>query len=179
MAEASARDRLYPSLLDRLVDDDPGCAIEPRENRSTTLLRLRDNLLRDLNWLFNATQPDGDLCVDELLAGTVLNYGLPALAGRPASHYDLAAVARMLREVIVRFEPRILARSLTVRAERGGIGTETGTAAGAGAGADSRNVLAFRIEGQLWSQPMPLEIFMRTEIDLESGLTQVVESKNA
>ena len=38
-------------------------------------------------------------------------------------------------------------------------------------------VLGFRIEGQLWSQPIPLEIYMRTEIDLESGLTQVVEQK--
>ncbi len=36
-------------------------------------------------------------------------------------------------------------------------------------------MLGFRIEGQLWSQPIPLEIYMRTEIDLESGLTQVVE----
>jgi hypothetical protein len=29
----------------------------------------------------------------------------------------------------------------------------------------------------MWSQPIPLEIYMRTEIDLESGMTQVVEHK--
>jgi type VI secretion system protein ImpF len=165
MAEALSRDRLYPSLLDRLIDDEPGRATEARENRSATLQRLRDNVLRDLNWLFNATQSSIDFEGDPLLSGSVINYGLPPLAGRPASQYDLGELSRVLREVILRFEPRIIAHTLKVSAER--------------AKGDTHNVLGFRIEGQLWSQPIPLEIFMRTEIDLESGLTQVVESKSA
>ncbi len=165
MAEALSRDRLYPSLLDRLVDNDPGRLTEPRENRSVTLQKLRDNVLRDLNWLFNATQSSEDFSGDDLLANSVINYGLPPLAGRPASQYDLGELSRVLREVILRFEPRIIAHTLKVRAER--------------TTADSHNVLGFRIEGQLWSQPIPLEIFMRTEIDLESGLTNVVEAKGA
>lgn len=163
MAEALSRDRLYPSLLDRLVDEEPGRTTEPRENRAATLQRLRDNVLRDLNWLFNATQSSIDFNDDPLLVGSVINYGMPPLAGRPASQYDLGELARVLRDVILRFEPRIIAHTLKVSAER--------------AGGDSHNVLGFRIEGQLWSQPIPLEIFMRTEIDLESGMTQVVESK--
>jgi type VI secretion system protein ImpF len=163
MAEALSRDRLYPSLLDRLVDEEPGRATEPRENRSASLQRLRENVLRDLNWLFNATQSSIDFEDDPLLGGSVINYGLPPLAGRPASQYDLGELARVLREVILRFEPRILAHTLKVSAERNK--------------GDTHNVLGFRIEGQLWSQPIPLEIYMRTEIDLESGLTQVVESK--
>jgi len=164
MAEALSRDRLYPSLLDRLVDDEPGKATEPREARSVTLQRLRDNVLRDLNWLFNATQSTEDIVSDEILSTSVVNYGLPALAGRPASQYDLTELSRVLRECILRFEPRILPHTLKVRAER--------------VRGDSHNVLGFRIEGQLWSQPIPLEIYMRTEIDLESGLTNVVEARN-
>ena len=163
MAEALSRDRLYPSLLDRLVDDEPGKASEARENRAHTLQKLRDNVLRDLNWLFNATQSSIDFDEDPVLSGSVINYGMPPLAGRPASQYDLGELSRVLREVIMRFEPRIISHTLKVTAER--------------AKADSHNVLGFRIEGQLWSQPIPLEIYMRTEIDLESGMTQVVESK--
>ena len=163
MAEALSRDRLYPSLLDRLVDDEPGRATEARENRSATLQRLRENVLRDLNWLFNATQSSIDFEGDPLLSGSVLNYGMPPLAGRPASQYDLPELARVLREVILRFEPRIIAHTLKVSTDAKSV--------------DSHNVLGFRIEGQLWSQPIPLEIFMRTEIDLESGMTQVVEAK--
>ena len=163
MAEALSRDRLYPSLLDRLIDDEPGRAIEARENRSATLQRLRENVLRDLNWLFNATQSSVDFDGDTLLSGSVINYGMPPLAGRPASQYDLGELARVLREVILRFEPRIIAHTLKVSAD-----TNKGA---------SHNVLGFRIEGQMWSQPIPLEIYMRTEIDLESGMTQVVEHK--
>ena len=163
MAESLSRDRLYPSLLDRLVDDEPGKATEGRENRAATLQKLRENVLRDLNWLFNATQSSIDFEDDPLLVGSVINYGMPPLAGRPASQYELPELSRVLREVIMRFEPRIIAHTLKVTAER--------------AKADAHNVLGFRIEGQLWSQPVPLEIYMRTEIDLESGMTQVVESK--
>jgi type VI secretion system protein ImpF len=163
MAEALSRDRLYPSLLDRLVDEDPGRATEARENRAASLQRLRENVLRDLNWLFNATQSSIEFDEDPLLSGSVINYGMPPLAGRPASQYDLGELSRVLREVIIRFEPRIIPRTLKVSAERNK--------------GDTHNVLGFRIEGQLWSQPIPLEIYMRTEIDLESGMTQVVESK--
>jgi type VI secretion system protein ImpF len=163
MAEALSRDRLYPALLDRLVDDESGRATEARENRSATLQRLRENVLRDLNWLFNATQSSIDFEGDPVLSGSVINYGMPPLAGRPASQYDLPELARVLREVILRFEPRIIAHTLKVSADTRNAG--------------SHNVLGFRIEGRLWSQPIPLEIFMRTEIDLESGLTKVVEAK--
>ena len=163
MAEALSRDRLYPSLLDRLVDDEPGKATEARENRAASLQKLRDNVLRDLNWLFNATQSSIDFEDDPVLVGSVINFGMPALAGRPASQYDMTELSRALREVILRFEPRIVAHTLKVSGERNR--------------GDTHNVLGFRIEGQLWSQPIPLEIFMRTEIDLESGLTSVVESK--
>ena len=163
MAESLSRDRLYPSLLDRLVDEEPGRATEARENRAASLQKLRENVLRDLNWLFNATQSSIDLDDDPVLVGSVINYGMPPLAGRPASQYDMTELSRALREVILRFEPRIIAHTLKVSAER--------------AKGDSHNVLGFRIEGQLWSQPIPLEIFMRTEIDLESGMTQVVEAK--
>ena len=165
MAEALSRDRLYPSLLDRLIDDDPSRASEPRETRAVTLQKLRDNVLRDLNWLFNATQSSIDFDGDPLLSGSVINYGMPPLAGRPASQYDLPELARVLREVILRFEPRIIAHTLKVSADAKSV--------------DSHNVLGFRIEGQLWSQPIPLEIFMRTEIDLESGLARVVETRIA
>jgi len=163
MAESLARDRLYPSLLDRLIDDDPSRATEAREARAVSLQKLRDNVLRDLNWLFNATQSSLDFDGDAMMAGSVINYGMPPLAGRPASQYDLTELARVLREVILRFEPRILPHTLKVSAEA--------------SKGDAHNVLGFRIEGQLWSQPVPLEIYMRTEIDLESGMTQVREAK--
>jgi type VI secretion system protein ImpF len=55
MAELAARERLQPSLLDRLTDDEPERGIEARERRVMSLRMLRDSVLRDLGWLLNTT----------------------------------------------------------------------------------------------------------------------------
>lgn len=162
MAETLARDRLYPSLLDRLTDDEPDKQVEARDNRSASLGRLRESVLRDLNWLFNATQYSGDLSDQPEVACSVINFGLPAVSGRPASSLELGELARALREVLLRFEPRLVPHTVRVFAEPHGDA--------------AHNVISFRMEAQLWSQPIPLEIFMRTDMDLESGQTRVVEA---
>ena len=36
--------------------------------------------------------------------------------------------------------------------------------------------LTFEIEGELWGQPMPLQLYWKTEIDLESGQVKVEEA---
>ena len=50
------QDRLQPALLDRLTDDEPGKKQEPREARVLSKSRMRQSVLRDLAWLFNATR---------------------------------------------------------------------------------------------------------------------------
>ena len=50
------QDRLQPALLDRLTDDEPDKKVEPREARVLSKRRMRESVLRDLAWLFNATQ---------------------------------------------------------------------------------------------------------------------------
>ena len=53
MAESN-RDRIIPSLLDRLTDEGPGA---PGRGVSVTVSELRRSVLRDLTWLFNTTRP--------------------------------------------------------------------------------------------------------------------------
>ena len=50
------QDRLQPALLDRLTDDEPDKKQEPREARVLSKSRMRQSVLRDLAWLFNATR---------------------------------------------------------------------------------------------------------------------------
>ena len=38
---------------------------------------------------------------------------------------------------------------------------------------DTHNVIEFEISGHLWSQPVPLEILLRTQMDLEAGQVEV------
>ena len=55
MAELTQQERLQPSLLDRLTDDEPEKKQESREKRVVSLRRLREGVLRDLAWLLNTS----------------------------------------------------------------------------------------------------------------------------
>ena len=41
---------------------------------------------------------------------------------------------------------------------------------------DSHNMIDFEISGQMWAQPVPLEILLRTKLDLEAGQVVVQEA---
>jgi type VI secretion system protein ImpF len=40
---------------------------------------------------------------------------------------------------------------------------------------EHHNVIGVEISGQLWAQPVPLELLVRTEIDLETGRVEIAE----
>jgi type VI secretion system protein ImpF len=83
MAELAPRERLQPSLLDRLTDDEPDHQVEARERRVLSMRGLRDGVLRDLAWLLNTTNLLSVSDVPRLphLASSVLNYGMPDMSG--------------------------------------------------------------------------------------------------
>lgn len=159
---ANPRDRLQPALLDRLTDDDPHHREEAEDCRVMSKSQLRQAVLRDLGWLFNAVQPlDKAAQGHPGLADSVLNFGLPPLSGQLASKVDVSLLEKAIRQAILRYEPRILADTLDVRALEAASVLET------------HNVIEFEIRGHLWSQPVPLEILLRTQLDLEAGQVEV------
>jgi len=159
---ADVRDRLQPALLDRLTDDAPQSRAEAEDTRVMSKNQLRQAVLRDLGWLFNATQslPKEAQALPDL-AGSVLNFGMPPLSGQLASKLDIVQLEKMIRQTIIRFEPRILPETLVVRA------LEFSSVL------DTHNVIEFDIRGHLWAQPVPLEVLLRTQLDLEAGLVSV------
>jgi len=161
MAEAN-RDRINPSLLDRLTDEGPGVP----GGASTTLSELRRSVLRDLTWLFNTTRTLEPEVTESRpqVRNSVVNYGLPPLSGLTASGLDIRQLERALRQAIVDFEPRILPDSVSVKAV---LERDTG---------DHHNVVSLHIEGLLWAQPVPIELLLRTQFDLESGQSRVEET---
>ena len=166
MANGDVRNRLQPALLDRLTDDARGECVEVDDHRVMSKAQLRQAVLRDLSALFNAVQPLGAAAdAYPLLADSVLNYGLPPLSGQLASRLDVGLLERAIRQAIVRYEPRILADTLQVRALE------------ATSVLDTHNVIEFEIRGHLWSQPVPLEILLRTQLDLEAGQVQVRDDR--
>jgi len=166
MAELLPQDRLQPSLLDRLIDDEPEKRAEPPERRVLTLSRLREYVLRDLNWLFNAAQMRRASEFEDTphVANSVINFGLPAFSGLTASGVDPRAMEQELRQAILDFEPRLLPDSVRVRAKI------------VDATENQHNKLSFDIECRLWAQPAPISLLLHSDVDLESGQTEVRET---
>lgn len=161
LTDLAARDRLQPSLLDRLTDDDPGNPQEAPDKRVLSLQQLKASVLRDLTWLLNTTALlDADATLGTPAGASVLNYGLPALAGNSASNIDIGLLEQIIHQAIVTYEPRILAHTLRVRAQ-------------AAPGEMNANALSFEIEGDLWAQPVALPLLLQTDLDLESGQVRV------
>ncbi|MEO6236188.1 MAG: type VI secretion system baseplate subunit TssE [Vicinamibacterales bacterium] len=160
----SPEDQLQPALLDRLTDDEPDQKLEPRAQRVISKRQLRQAVLRDLAWLFNCTRLDAqmDPVAFPNARRSVINYGLPALSGETATSIDVADLERGIRQGILDFEPRILASSLRVRA------LEIGQF-------ENHNVIGIEISGQLWAQPIPIDLLVRTEIDLETGKVEIAD----
>ena len=157
MAELTQKERLQPSLLDRLTSDDPD-----RAHGYISPARLRECVRRDLTWLLNTTNLASlqDLGEYPDVANSVLNYGMPDLAGHTASSVDVKALERALLRVIRDFEPRLSKSSVRVRLVMD-------------ADTMSHNAMSFDIEAELWAQPTPLRLLLRTEIDLETGSVNV------
>src|ERR1041385_5141373 len=88
------RDRINPSLLDRPTDEAPGAA--GGRGAFSSLSELRRSVLRDLTWLFNTTQLFDAESAEAWpqVRKSVLNCGLPPLAGMDASALDIHRVQR-------------------------------------------------------------------------------------
>lgn len=136
---------------------------EASDLKSLSMRRLRDYVCRDLSALLNCASLEAvvDLSAYPQVQASVLNFGMPSLAGKAARSADPQKIASTIEAAIRRFEPRLSA--LRVTPEMGEEGNET-------------HVLAFRIEAQLWGQPMPQQLVLRTSIDVDSGSVSVADA---
>ena len=125
---------------------------------ATTLRNYQKSVMRDLSWLFNAKA-----CLDEeviaefpQIGSSVLNFGARDFCGVTASSLDRSEIEQQLTEAIQRFEPRIIPSTLSVRAvdapEKAIV-----------------HLLTFEITAEIWATPFPEKVFIKTELDLETG----------
>jgi type VI secretion system protein ImpF len=165
MSGLRGRERLQPSLLDRLTDHSPSNKRETVDQQALSMQQLRQAVLRDLAWLLNATNLitlEEELEERPLLAGSTLNFGIPGFAGMIDSSGRIGSLEKELATAIKRYEPRIRPETLRVRASGSN---------------DSTGSLIFEIEGELWAQPVPQQLFVQTQIEVETRLAVVSEGK--
>src|SRR5689334_19745842 len=109
MARWEPEKTVTPSVLDRLIDRDPGIAADPPQVRAASVRQLKASLRRDLEWLLNARRtPDAVGSEFKELEQSLYNYGLPdATSLSRDSVRDRAKITRMLEETLRTFEPRL------------------------------------------------------------------------
>jgi type VI secretion system protein ImpF len=168
MANLVTRERLQPSLLDRLTDQNPDASRESLDQQTLSMQALRQAVLRDLAWLLNSTNlaTTGDLDAYPLAKASTLNYGIPGFTGMIAGHRSLRSLESAIEEAIRLYEPRIKPDTLRVTAREQ---TED----------NPLPALTFLIEGELWAQPVPQQLFLETSIEIETRLAIVTDPQRS
>jgi type VI secretion system protein ImpF len=164
MADKMMSERLQPSLLDRLTDDDPTTLTEGRDARVIDIRRLRDIVQRDLSWLLNTN--DAATWIDAerhpLAAKSVLNYGVREVAGDFASKDRAAVIRKSIAAAIENYEPRIRKGSTHVEMRTENVARNT--------------VISFDIRADMWAEPIPIELYLRSSVDVTTGQVSLERS---
>lgn len=152
--EGEKKHNLQASILDRLVDHNPGVSHESVQHRLLSLGQVKAWVLRDLEHLLNTRR---DIRVPPTAYDEVHNslfmFGLPDFT---AENPKSVAVRQQLRQeierTIVHFEPRL--RNVTVHMETP---------------ADKERSLRFRITGLLIAEPEAEPVTFDTYFDVNRG----------
>lgn len=161
MADKTLAERLQPSLLDRLTDNAPDQLKETRDARVIDITRLRDIIQRDLAWLLNTTNIASEIPEDIYphAARSVVNYGVDTVSGEMSTGQRAERIRRSIEQAIAQHEPRIIDGSVEVLLRPD---EETG-----------EMTISLDIIADMWAQPMPLELYLRSDIDIASGAVSV------
>src|SRR5215210_2645661 len=116
MAEQKT-DRIQPCLFDRLIDEQPESKASSRAERTISLKRYREGVLRDIGWLLNAKAhaESGEIYEFGNVARSVLNFGIPDVCGQLSTTLDIDELENAIAKAIRDYEPRIIPQTLTVK----------------------------------------------------------------
>jgi type VI secretion system protein ImpF len=162
------RERLQPSLLDRLTDSAPSGRRDGPDEQTVSMAQMRQAVIRDLAALLNTSNLATivDLSATPRVRRSTLNYGIPGFAGLIGSSARLASLEQELADAIRAYEPRLRPETLRVRTMPAPVDEATPS-------------LVFEITGELWAQPAPVQVFLETKIEVETRLATVTERTGA
>jgi len=108
MARLDKKKKLRPSILDRLIDNDPNNNTETDPDQHQKLKDLRNSVRRDLenllNTRFRMIEPDDEFSE---VQSSLLNYGLPDLATVNISDQEKRKeFIQHLETILIEYEPR-------------------------------------------------------------------------
>lgn len=160
------KNQLLPSLFDRLTDEEPRKKTENRPDRAITIEQYRQAVLRDILFLLNTFNLQAETIrkhLPENVRSSSINYGIPPISGINVSDIQWQDVQQHIKQAIIDFEPRLDGKSLQVI-----IHTNNDEES-------LYNKLIIEIKGYLKLNPYPKEFLLRTSMDIETGLFNLLE----
>lgn len=160
MAASDYERIVQQSVLDRLIDEDPGSRVEPLMTRAESLRRLRASVRRDLEWLLNTVRIEGVPSGLVELQKSVFYYGVADISSMSLeSPQDGQRLLRSLETAITVFEPRLRNVRVTSydKVSR------------------KRMTLDFHVEALLMIDPAPERIAFDTIFEVARGMYTVKE----
>lgn len=156
--------KLRPSILDRLLDDEPHIQVEADKNAHQHLRELRSSVKRDLENLLNTryrmVEPPEDFTELEL---SLLNYGLPDLATVNIADIEKKRnFTRQLEKILRDYEPRFKSVKITHLDLKD----------------NTDRTLRFRIDATLYADPAPEIVVFDSVLDPVSRTVNVEESSH-
>jgi type VI secretion system protein ImpF len=137
----STYESIVPSILDRLMDDEPEVSREPLPNRFQNLSQLKKAVARDLEALLNTRQEILEEVSPEFIevSRSLVTYGLPDFSSSSVLNTnDRNRIRRALEQAVATFEPRFERVRVHLEAPR-----------------DQDRTIRFRIEALLRVEPAP------------------------
>jgi type VI secretion system protein ImpF len=154
MPRTDYQPNIVPSILDRLLDDEPQASREPLPNRFQDLRELKKAVTRDLEALLNTHQEVLQELPAEFteLSRSLITYGLPDFSSLSLlSSHDRNRIRRALEQAIAAFEPRLERVRVTLESSR-----------------EHDHTLRFRVEAWLRLEPAPEPVTFDTVLRLNT-----------
>lgn len=164
MAKIEKKKNLRPSILDRLLDNEPHLNIEAEPKRHQQLKGIRTSVRRDLENLLNTRyrmiSPPSNF---NALESSLLNYGLPDLATINMGDSDSQTeFIRLLEKTIRDFEPRFKSVRVTFVKNIDSVD----------------KTLRFRVTATLYADPAPEVVVFDSILEPVSRTVSVEDSQN-
>jgi type VI secretion system protein ImpF len=150
---------LIPSILDRLIDEDPATGTESAKSRSQSLREMIQNVRRDLERLLNTRWRCVGWSPDlEELDRSLVNYGIPdIMTSDLGAELQRESFRRLVETAIRYFEPRLESASVEFT----------------DADQPVDRTLRFRIEAMLRIEPAPEPVVFDSKLELSTGNVEV------
>jgi type VI secretion system protein ImpF len=154
MSRTFYESRINPSVLDRLIDEDPGASSDPEDSRPASLRLLKQSVIRDLEWLLNTRRVVDGVPADlKEVNNSLAVYGLPDFTTCSTKNPDdLKRMRQAIEDAICTFELRLENVVVTVEPVN-----------------ETERAMHFRVDASLKVEPVPVPVTFDTALQLGSG----------